>query len=229
MPAARPADPVRPILELLSQRWVLFAVHGLLDGPKGFNELGRDCGGASGKVLADKLDALERAGIVERTVLSQIPPRTRYALTPAGRDLRPVLDALTDWAARHLGAPLDWRAVAPGDADHPVRLLQEKWVLLIVRELLRGERGYNELARAVGVNVTTLGQRLARLQQVGLVELEVGSGALPRHTYRLGAAGRALQAVIDEVTAWTERSGRSEGGIDMKKGGVNPSPPAQGG
>jgi len=51
-----------------------------------------------------------------------------------------------------------------------VTLLQEKWVLLIVRVLLHGPQGFNDMARNAGdVNSTTLAQRLARLEKAGLV------------------------------------------------------------
>ncbi|MFC6592269.1 winged helix-turn-helix transcriptional regulator [Deinococcus lacus] len=84
-------------------------------------------------------------------------------------------------------------------------LLQEKWVLHIVRALLEGEKGFNELARAVGgCNSATLTQRLERLEALGIVSkrLEGGSTRLGRSVYALTASGQELQAVIQAISGW---------------------------
>lgn len=81
--------------------------------------------------------------------------------------------------------------------------MQEKWVLHIVRALLGGPRGFNELGREVGgCNPTTLAQRLERLEALGLVEKTVCSVMPPRSSYRLSASGRALETVIDAIHVW---------------------------
>ena len=87
-----------------------------------------------------------------------------------------------------------------------VLLLQEKWVLLIVNQLLKGPTGFNELSRkAEGVNVTTLSQRLALLEQVGLVVKTIHSTMPPRTSYTLTEAGRALKPVLDAIEMWSEK------------------------
>ena len=58
-----------------------------------------------------KLRAMEEAGLVHREVFAEVPPRVEYSLTPLGKSLQPVLDALRDWGTeykRHLssGAPM---------------------------------------------------------------------------------------------------------------------------
>ncbi|GGU93151.1 hypothetical protein GCM10010182_05740 [Actinomadura cremea] len=53
----------------------------------------------SDKVLSDQLAQLVEAGVAERRRLRGRPVRTRYALTPRGRGLGPVLQALWDWGA----------------------------------------------------------------------------------------------------------------------------------
>ncbi len=84
-----------------------------------------------------------------------------------------------------------------------IQLLQEKWVLHIVRTLLRGPHGFNELGREIGgCNPTTLTQRLVRLEGAGLVSRHVQSRMPPRCTYQLSESGRALEGVIDAIDGW---------------------------
>jgi|SRR5690554_1400853 len=84
-----------------------------------------------------------------------------------------------------------------------IQLLQEKWVLHIVRTLLRGPHGFNELGREIGgCNPTTLTQRLVRLEGAGLVSRHVQSRMPPRCTYELSESGRALEGVIDAIDGW---------------------------
>ncbi|MBW6455249.1 MAG: helix-turn-helix transcriptional regulator [Trueperaceae bacterium] len=84
-----------------------------------------------------------------------------------------------------------------------IELLQEKWVLHIVRALLDGPRGFNELSRAVGgVNTTTLSARLERLEREGVVSKTVESTMPPRTRYELTEGGVALQGVIDAIGDW---------------------------
>lgn len=84
-----------------------------------------------------------------------------------------------------------------------IQLLQEKWTLHIVRSLLTGPMGFNELGRAVGgCNPATLKARLDRLEQLGLVTRTVHSFMPPRTSYELAAAGVDLQRVIDAIDGW---------------------------
>lgn len=97
---------------------------------------------------------------------------------------------------------------ATGDAGfcpvyQSIQLLQEKWVLHIVRALLSGPHGFNELARAVGgVNTTTLSLRLEQLERLGLLSKTVESTMPPRSRYQLTDAGLELQKVIDAIDGW---------------------------
>ncbi len=89
-----------------------------------------------------------------------------------------------------------------------VELLQEKWVLLIVRVLLSGPRGFNDMARNAGdVNSTTLAQRLARLEKAGIVKKTVQSVMPPKTSYELTEVGFALKPVVDSIEVWAEKYG----------------------
>ncbi|PZA07585.1 MULTISPECIES: helix-turn-helix domain-containing protein [unclassified Meiothermus] len=84
-----------------------------------------------------------------------------------------------------------------------INVLQEKWTLHIIRILLDGPRGFNELSRAVGgCNPATLTQRLERLEGLGIVSKTIHSTMPPRTSYALTEAGQALQEVIEAIDHW---------------------------
>jgi DNA-binding HxlR family transcriptional regulator len=102
--------PVYAAIEVLQEKWVLHIVRALLEGPRGFNDLGRSIGGCNPATLAQRLEHLERLGLVCKTIQSYMPPRTTYALTPAGVALQGVVDAIAAWGTRYLH---------PGDEGEP--------------------------------------------------------------------------------------------------------------
>lgn len=76
----------------------------------------------------------------------------------------------------------------------------------IVRALLQGSMGFNELGRTVGgCNPATLKLRLDRLEELGIVRRTVHSYMPPRTSYELAPAGVALQEVIDAIDGWARR------------------------
>ena len=94
--------PVYEAINVLQEKWVLHIVRSLLDGPRGFNDLSRAVGGCNPSTLAQRLDHLERLGLLTKAVHSTMPPRTSYALTGAGVALQDVVQAIDGWARRHL-------------------------------------------------------------------------------------------------------------------------------
>ena len=70
---------------------ILCAAHA---GAAGFNELQRACGGIPPTTLAQRLEELERAGLLERRVVDDRPPRVEYLLTERGRALRSLVRAV---------------------------------------------------------------------------------------------------------------------------------------
>ncbi|HEV3124083.1 MAG TPA: helix-turn-helix domain-containing protein [Candidatus Dormibacteraeota bacterium] len=88
-----------------------------------------------------------------------------------------------------------------------IQLLQEKWTLHIVRALLDGPVGFNELARRVGgVNPATLASRLDHLVELGLVHKTIHSTMPPRTAYELCDAGVELQSVVEAIDDWGRRN-----------------------
>ena len=92
--------PIEEVMQLLSGRWPTLLIYYLKDGTKRFSDLRRDNPTISHRMLALELRKLESAGIVSRTEFEGYPLRVDYALTPAGRDLVPLVDALGDWWER---------------------------------------------------------------------------------------------------------------------------------
>lgn len=91
-------EKVSRILARIGDKWSVLVVMLLGDGPLRFNELKRQIGGVSQRMLTLTLRGLERDGLVKRTVFATIPPRVEYQLTDLGRSLRePVLN-LGQWA-----------------------------------------------------------------------------------------------------------------------------------
>jgi DNA-binding HxlR family transcriptional regulator len=89
--------PIEEAMVLLSGRWPTLILYYLQDGTKRFNELRRDNPTISHRILTLELRKLESAGIVHRVAFDGYPSRVEYTLTPAGRKLLPLIDALGDW------------------------------------------------------------------------------------------------------------------------------------
>ena len=89
---------VSDVLDRVGDKWRVLVVVMLGDGPKRFNELGRSIASISRRMLTLTLRALERDGLVTRTMFPTIPPRVDYELTKLGRALLEPVGALGPWA-----------------------------------------------------------------------------------------------------------------------------------
>ena len=106
--------PTRRILDLIGDKWTVLIVGTLSSGPKRFSEIRRNVGGISQKMLTQTLRALERDGLVTRTVFAEVPPRVEYELTAAGLTLREPLLAIERWSVDHFGAVEESRQAYEG-------------------------------------------------------------------------------------------------------------------
>ncbi|ALN71855.1 helix-turn-helix domain-containing protein [Aureimonas sp. AU20] len=93
---------MKGILSIVGDKWTVMIVMVLRRQPRRFNELKRTIGGISQQMLTRTLKALERDGMVSRTVHPTLPPQVEYALTPLGRSLSEPVLKLGEWAAEHL-------------------------------------------------------------------------------------------------------------------------------
>ena len=85
-------------IQLLGKRWTGLLLDALMEGPQRFCELTATVEGLSDRVLSDRLRELEVEGVVERIVYPQIPVRVEYKLTEKGLALKPVVEAIHEWA-----------------------------------------------------------------------------------------------------------------------------------
>jgi DNA-binding HxlR family transcriptional regulator len=91
--------------EAIGERWTLLVVRELLCGSTRFNAIHRGVPRMSASLLAQRLRSLEQAGVIERHGADG-GNATRYRLTPAGEELRPIVLALGHWGARWIGGRL---------------------------------------------------------------------------------------------------------------------------
>jgi len=77
--------------ELVATKWTPLIVHDLSEGPRRFMQLEHACPGISPRTLSERLDMLERQGILIRRSYPESPPRVEYELTDKGRGLLPII------------------------------------------------------------------------------------------------------------------------------------------
>jgi DNA-binding HxlR family transcriptional regulator len=101
-PPSRRCQPVplevRQAASLLERRWQLSIIYAALTGAIRFNEFADAIAGISPRMLSERLRDLEAAGLVKRVVLPSSPPTVEYRLTPRGRRLGPVVEAMRAYA-----------------------------------------------------------------------------------------------------------------------------------
>jgi DNA-binding HxlR family transcriptional regulator len=83
--------------EIIGSKWTAIIVHDLSEGPRRFSELERACPGISPRTLSERLDMLEREGIVARQSYPESPPRVEYELTSKGGALLPIIHAMSEF------------------------------------------------------------------------------------------------------------------------------------
>jgi DNA-binding HxlR family transcriptional regulator len=92
--------PVAMAAEVLCNRWTLVLLRELVAGSTRFNEIRRGVPRMSPALLSKRLKDLEEAGIVRRIASPVEAGIVEYHLTRAGRDLKPVVEAVGLWGQR---------------------------------------------------------------------------------------------------------------------------------
>lgn len=98
--------PVAMAAEILCTRWTVVLLRELVAGSTRFNELRRGVPRMSPALLSQRLKDLEAAGIVVRIASRSERGAFEYQLTPAGRELRPIVEAFGIWGQRRIEADL---------------------------------------------------------------------------------------------------------------------------
>ncbi|NLU66737.1 helix-turn-helix domain-containing protein [Streptomyces sp. HNM0574] len=112
-------------LDLVGDRWTLLVVRELLAGPRRYTDLHADLPGVSTDMLATRLKDMERDGLAVRRRLPPPGVAHVYELTERGRELLPVLGALSTWGAAELAEP------------RPTDAVRAHWAALPLRTVLR--------------------------------------------------------------------------------------------
>jgi DNA-binding HxlR family transcriptional regulator len=90
--------------------------------------------------------------------------------------------------------------------ERVVRLIGDKWTLLIIRDLLQGSRRFGQLHTSMpGISTRTLSARLDVLEQVGLIERQAYAEIPPRVEYSLTEQGRDLLPLLEAFRTCGEK------------------------
>lgn len=87
-------------VEFLGKRWTALILRSLMEGPRRFSGIKAYVAGLSDRLLSQRLQELEKAGVVERKVYAHRPVSVEYGLTEKGAELRKVVEAIQEWAER---------------------------------------------------------------------------------------------------------------------------------
>ncbi|MEV7387261.1 helix-turn-helix domain-containing protein [Streptomyces sp. NPDC091215] len=97
--------PTRAVLDLIAGKWTMLVLVALADGrPMRFAELRRRLDGVTPKVLTQTLRALEREGLLTRTLYPTVPPCVEYRLPRLGQEVGGLVQGITDWAQANSAA-----------------------------------------------------------------------------------------------------------------------------
>lgn len=94
-------------MEIIGNKWTALILRDLVTGPKRFGELEKSLSsdgqsaGISPRTLSQRVDDLEKHGIITRRTYAEVPPRCEYALTQKGQDLIPILKQMAVWGEKY--------------------------------------------------------------------------------------------------------------------------------
>jgi DNA-binding HxlR family transcriptional regulator/putative sterol carrier protein len=115
-------------LDAVGDRWTLLVVRELLEGPRRYTDLMEGLPGIATDMLATRLRDLERTGVISKRTLPPPAGARVYELTELGRELEPVMRALTVWGTR-----------LPDGQQHD-DAFQARWLVHPLRTMFRPEK-----------------------------------------------------------------------------------------
>ena len=148
-------------LEFVGERWALLVVRELMYGPRRFGEIKANLVGISANVLTQRLEGLERAGILMRRKLPPPASVQVYELTPWGLESEPIFQEMGRWATR-------------SPAHDPTLPLSPASAMMSLRTMIARER--DDLALTVAFRFAS-DAFVARLTREGLA---IERGAIDR-------------------------------------------------
>ena len=93
--------PVKLTAHIIGGKWKPLILFYLEGGTRRFGELGKLIPGMTKKMLTQHLRELERDGLIHRKVYAVVPPKVEYTLTRHGKSLKPILELMSAWGAKH--------------------------------------------------------------------------------------------------------------------------------
>src|SRR3954452_21768932 len=111
--------PIARGLERVGEWWSILILRDAFRGLTRFDEFSASLGVAPG-ILTKRLTALTEAGLLERRLYCEHPPRYEYVLTERGRDFRPVLLAMFAWGNRHYPPDRQTAQIVNTETGEPV-------------------------------------------------------------------------------------------------------------
>jgi DNA-binding HxlR family transcriptional regulator len=200
-------------LEVVGERWSLLIVRDLLLGPRRFTDLARGLDEITPTRLTNRLRQLEATGIVVRESSPTGGREVWYRLTEAGRDLAPVVDALTFWGMEHA-----FQRPLPDEAVHPVPVMLGTKIWLNRRASVKShplawvwrfaeQEDYTLRRGEDGWTLTRGGDRDADVAVVSTPPAWAGFLTSGRKTRRLPSPGIELEGSRKEVNRFARAFG----------------------
>ncbi|MET0463564.1 MAG: helix-turn-helix domain-containing protein [Chitinophagaceae bacterium] len=94
--------PVSYVMEMIGGYWKPIIIYHLSSGDKRYNELKKAIPAVTEKMLIQHLKQLEADGLVVRESKPVVPPFVTYRLSPAGRGMMPMINAMAAWGLDHM-------------------------------------------------------------------------------------------------------------------------------
>ena len=98
MDCQQPCPRYERAMSILGKKWTCLILRCLMGEPRRFTDMSSYVSGLSDRLLSQRLQELEGAGIVDRRVYPQRPVVVEYSLTPKGWALRDVVASIQSWA-----------------------------------------------------------------------------------------------------------------------------------
>ncbi len=92
---------VEAALDELGGKWKPLILWVLIDGKLRFSEINKLLPSITQRMLTKQLREMEKDNLLNRKVYAEVPPRVEYSLTPKGKSVIPVLEALCDWGEKY--------------------------------------------------------------------------------------------------------------------------------
>lgn len=97
MKSEKTSCPLTESLAVIGGKWKPLIIYQLNKSKKRFGQLDVAIPGISRKVLTTQLNELIEDGLVVRNAFAEVPPRVEYSLTPKGKELLPIFQAIAKW------------------------------------------------------------------------------------------------------------------------------------